>query len=318
VEQVLLHFFHKKNSGREKKMNDQYEIVLKPTQEEIKLIHQKVENYKMEQTQGEYGKPGIEINLILKDEDEQVVGGVIASTVFRVMHLDVLWVADEYRRCGYGRDLVLTAERIGYENGCRASQTWTFAFQAPGFYPAIGYRQIGTYDGYPGGLTEHAFMKRLSPQQKENTIFLKFGERDSNGIYLNVEATDEDLGLLHKGLMDHVSKYVSGDTSATSINLGLKDASGNLIGGLHSWTTLNNLIFEYVWIDEEHRRKGFGTRLMQEVERIAKEKNCIASQAYCFSFQAPEFFQNNGYLMLGVSHGYPEPFKEYYFIKKYQ
>lgn len=299
-------------------MSHQYEIISQPTKEEVELIHQRVENYKTEQTQGEFNEPGITINLVLKDEEEQVIGGLIASTVFRVMHLDVLWVADEYRRCGYGRDLVLSAEKIGFENGCGASQTWTFAFQGPGFYPAIGYKHIGVYDGYPDGLTEHAFMKRLSPYEEEHRIFSKFGERDSYGIYLTGDTTEEDLKVLHNGLMEHVAQHVKGDTSVISINLGMNDQQGNLIGGLHSWTTLNNLIFEYVWIDEEHRRQGLGNRLMQEVERLAKEKNCIASQASGFSFQALEFLQYCGYIMLGVSDGYPKPVKEYYFIKKYQ
>ena len=54
-----------------------------------------------------------------------------------------------------------------------------------------------------------------------------------------------------------------------------------------------------------------------EMERIAKENGCIASQAYCFSFQASGFFEKIGYKILGVSNGYPGNVNEFYLIKKY-
>ena len=54
-----------------------------------------------------------------------------------------------------------------------------------------------------------------------------------------------------------------------------------------------------------------------EMEIIARENGCIASQAYCFSFLAPGFFQKMGYSVLGASNGYPPPVEEFYLIKKY-
>ncbi len=63
--------------------------------------------------------------------------------------------------------------------------------------------------------------------------------------------------------------------------------------------------------------KALASRLMLEMERIAQENGCIASQAYCFSFQAYGFFEKMGYKILGVSNGYPPPVQEFYLIKKY-
>jgi ribosomal protein S18 acetylase RimI-like enzyme len=56
---------------------------------------------------------------------------------------------------------------------------------------------------------------------------------------------------------------------------------------------------------------------MLEMERIAKERGCIASQASSFSFQAPGFFESMGYSILGTSNSYPNDSKEFYMIKKY-
>ena len=50
---------------------------------------------------------------VLKDKNGCIVGGVITSMLVGVMHLEVLWVDEKYRRHGYGKALVLEAERIG-------------------------------------------------------------------------------------------------------------------------------------------------------------------------------------------------------------
>jgi GNAT superfamily N-acetyltransferase len=284
------------------------------TEEEMDQIQNAIEQDKRVQTHDEYDQPGIEITLILKDSQGQVWGGVIASTVFKVMHLEVLWVADEYRRQGYASQLVLGAEQIGLAHGCNTSQTWTFSFQGPDFYPTIGYKLLGIYDGYPNGITEHCFMKRLVESQNKNR---DLGIPDNRGLYLTTDADEEDKKIIHAGLHRHVKANVGEGYKGTKIRFTIKDQVGELIGGLSAWTTLSNLILDNVWITERFRRKGLGRILMQEMERTAKEQGCIASQAYCFSFQTPTFFQNMGYQVLGISDGYPQAVRELYLIKKY-
>jgi GNAT superfamily N-acetyltransferase len=285
-----------------------------PTNDDMERVYTHVENDKRCQTNGKYDKPGIEINLVLRDTQGNVQGGVIASTVFSVMHLEVLWVAEHYRRLGYGARLVLSAEQIGLENGCLASQTWTFSFQGPDFYPAIGYEPIGVYDGYPNGITEHAFMKRLAINQESKN---RLGIPDSRGIYLDTDVTEEDAKILHEGLHHDVILHVGDGYKGIRIKLVLRDQSGEFVGGLSAWTTLQNLIFDYIWIEKRLRRKGLGRILMSEMEKIARDSGCIASQAYCFSFHAPGFFEKMGYKILGISNGYPSPVTELYLIKKY-
>jgi len=132
-----------------------------PTEEEVKLIQKGLKDYDMEQTHGELDNPGIEINLVLKDGKGNVVGGLNASTMVRVMHLEVFWVAEEYRKLGYGKKLVLEAERIAKENGCIACQICSLSFQSPEFFQKLGYETFGIDDGYPDPIEEHYFIKRF-------------------------------------------------------------------------------------------------------------------------------------------------------------
>jgi len=285
-----------------------------PTLEEMDRIQAAVESDKHFKTHGEYYDGGVGISLAVKDAAGKIVGGVLASTVYRVMHLEVLWVDEKFRRQGYGSQLVLGAEQIGLEKGCLTAQTWTFSFQGPGFYPTIGYRLIGVYDGYPNGITEHAFMKRLHPDPSKSTVF---EVPDSKGFYLTAGVSEADEKTLHQGLHQHVIEHVGDGYKGIEIKLVARDQAGELVGGLSAWTTLQNLIFDHIWIEERFRGRGLGRRLMQEMEKIAKDTGCIASQASCFSIQSLGFFEKMGYKILGVSDGYPPPVREYYLVKKY-
>lgn len=293
-------------------------IIDNPTEDQVSFIQKNLQAYNWEQTNGEIDNPGIEINLALKDTEGKVIGGLNASTMIRVMHLEVLWVADEYRKHGYGRDLVLEAERIGSQKGCLTSQTWSFSFQAPDFYRKIGYEVLGIYDGYPDGITESVLRKRLEPPvQTVPRSNWTNSDRNSSRFSIDDNPTDEEMKIVNAGLGNYVKAHTARYKPGIKILLIVKDKKDNLIGGLLAFTAIRNMVVEHLWLEEHYRGRGLGRKLLFEAERIAKENNCIASQTWCLSFQAPEFFTKLGYDVFGVSDGYPDPIQEYYFIKKY-
>jgi GNAT superfamily N-acetyltransferase len=226
-------------------------------------------------------------------------------------------VAENYRKQGFGRELVLAAERIGSEMGCISSHTWTFEFQGPKFYPKLGYKLIGVYNGYPNDLKEYVFEKRLENHQEPLERNGQSIKSLSNGLYITDKVTNEDIETLHAGLRSYVDQHVGDEKNGISIKLVIKNGTDHIVGGLHAWTTIHNLLVEYVWIDEQYRNIGLGTRLLLEAEAIAKKNGCIASLVCPLSFQSPEFFQNLGYQTFGYSDMYPDAVREYYLIKKY-
>jgi ribosomal protein S18 acetylase RimI-like enzyme len=226
------------------------------------------------------------------------------------MYLETLWVADEYRKRGYGRDLVLAAERAGFENGCITSQTWSLSFQAPGFYQRIGYEVLGIYDGYPDGITESVLGKRIQPHQR--------GCLEENGQFsITDDVTEAEMNIVYAGLGRYVDEQIGNQRDGIGVKLVIRDSTDDVIGGLLAFTTMRNLVIELVWLDERYRGRGLGRKLLLEAERIAKDNGGIAVQASALSFQSPEFFRRMGYTVFGISDGYPDPVKEYYLIKKF-
>ena len=290
-----------------------------PTKEEMQIIKKGLEDYNMEQTNGEWNKPEMEINLVLKDNDRNTVGGINASTLCRVMWLELFWVDEKYRGLGYGRDLLLEAERIGMENGCVASGTWTFSFQAPEFYQSNGYEIIGLFEGYADGITEYVLMKKLkSTERKQDEL----QQKDNSKRFTITDKIEEgDMKIVSDGLHEYVKSHVGKlrkKYKEIGIRLVLKNHDDEIIGGINAGTTLGTMYIEEIWIHEDYRGQGYGKELMMKAEEIARENGCISGQTWVLSFQSPEFFQKLGYEAFGISDGwYPNGIKEYDFIKRF-
>lgn len=49
--------------------------------------------------------------------------------------------------------------------GVRCTRAWltTFSFQAPGFYPKLGYETFTVLEDHPAGHRHHFLQKRLAP-----------------------------------------------------------------------------------------------------------------------------------------------------------
>jgi GNAT superfamily N-acetyltransferase len=170
------------------------------------------------------------------------------------------------------------------------------------------------YDGYPNRLKEYVFTKDLT----NHPVHIEAQKLTSKGLYLTEDLSPEDTETLHAGLRSHVDQFVGDEKNGIGIKLLLKNPDGETIGGLHAWTTIQNLLIEFVWVDEAYRSAGLGTQLLSHAEAIAIEKDsCIAALACPMSFHSPEFFKKQGFQEFGYSDGYPAPFKEFYLIKKF-
>src|SRR5947208_1305138 len=75
-----------------------------------------------------------------------LIGHVYAGWLF----VKYLWVHRDLRRSGIGRGLMAEAERRALDLGCHSAWLDTFSFQAPDFYPKLGYREFARLDVPPG------------------------------------------------------------------------------------------------------------------------------------------------------------------------
>jgi GNAT superfamily N-acetyltransferase len=104
---------------------------------------------------------GQNLCFVLRTPDEEVVGGVIGATHWDWFYINLMWIREEFRGCGYGRRLMELAEDEARGRGAKNAYLDTFSFQVPGFYEKFGYQVFGKLPDFPQGHKCYYMKKRL-------------------------------------------------------------------------------------------------------------------------------------------------------------
>ncbi|MDG9710026.1 GNAT family N-acetyltransferase [Streptomyces sp. DH10] len=102
------------------------------------------------------------LSVSVADEAGGLIGGLTAWTWGSLACVDMLWVRADQRHAGWGGRLMRAAEEEAVRRGCTDMIVSTYSFQAPGFYPRLGFRERARIEGVPGGHEDVYFHKRLS------------------------------------------------------------------------------------------------------------------------------------------------------------
>ena len=98
---------------------------------------------------------------LLQAENQEIVGGLIGKTYWGWLYIDLLFIKDELRGCGYGHRLLELAEEEARQRGAKNVYLDTFSFQAPDFYKKHGYHVFGELQDFPPGHQRYFFTKSL-------------------------------------------------------------------------------------------------------------------------------------------------------------
>ena len=99
------------------------------------------------------------------------------------------------------------------------------------------------------------------------------------------------------------------------LNLYVEDDSGELMAGLVAETFGNWLEIEYLFVKEDLRGQGIGSQLLQQAESEAKKRNCRFAFVNTYQFQAPVFYQKQGYKEVFILKDYPYTGQRHYYQK---
>jgi GNAT superfamily N-acetyltransferase len=101
-----------------------------------------------------------QLAVFLRDADENLVGGLVGSTYWQWLYVDVFWIHESYRGDGAGTALLAAAEQEAIRRGCQYAYLDTFSFQAPEFYQKLGYVVFGELPDFPLGHSR-VFLKKV-------------------------------------------------------------------------------------------------------------------------------------------------------------
>lgn len=103
------------------------------------------------------------VNLFLREADGGIRGGLVGYVWAEWLHIEYLWMVEEYRGRALGWQLLVMAEREASRLGARGAFLNTFDFQAPEFYKRLGYEILSAIAGYPPRSTDYHLRKLFRP-----------------------------------------------------------------------------------------------------------------------------------------------------------
>ena len=100
------------------------------------------------------------------------------------------------------------------------------------------------------------------------------------------------------------------------LNIYLEDEGGNLVAGMVAETFGNWLEIEYLYVSDDLRGQGIGSKILEMAENESRNRGCKYSFVDTFNFQAPEFYEKHGYKEVFALKKYPYTGERYYYTKE--
>ena len=118
-------------------------------------------------------------------------------------------------------------------------------------------------------------------------------------IIVTDEADDESIQVIGNGLNHFNDQHVGyGDRQPLAV-LVRDPQSGDVVGGASRRTSLGMLFLDLFHLPETLRGMGIGTEVLRRFEEEGRRRGCRSAVLYTISFQAPEFYERNGWVRFG-------------------
>ena len=99
----------------------------------------------------------------------------------------------------------------------------------------------------------------------------------------------------------------AGTAAARELTVRLVDADDDLVAGVSGWTWGVAAGIGMTWVRADARGKGLGERLLADFEAEARSRGCTHVFVTSFTFQAPGFYERQGYREIFRWEGVPTP-----------
>lgn len=131
----------------------------RPSSEDVAILGQGLTAHSLPHTPA----PGFQpIASFMRDETGKLVGGVWGYLNWNWLSVNFVWLSEDLRGDGYGKQLLLALEDEARTRGCQFAHLDTFSYQARPFYEKLGYEVFATLEEYPPGQQRFFMKKTLS------------------------------------------------------------------------------------------------------------------------------------------------------------
>ena len=124
-----------------------------------------------------------------------------------------------------------------------------------------------------------------------------------------------DVQFLEDRIDEHNLSH-TGITDVRLLTIILRNDDDAIIAGVYGWTWGGCCEVKTLWVHEQWRGRGLGTRLMTAAEGEARARGAAQMVLSTHSFQAPEFYRRLGFEPVGHIDDYPVGHQSIYLRKR--
>lgn len=122
-------------------------------------------------------------------------------------------------------------------------------------------------------------------------------------------------GIIGEGINNYNAEK-AGDEHAQCLCFVVRAPDQEVVGGVIGVIYWDWLYIDLMWIREALRGRGYGLRLLIQLEELARQRGAKHAFLDTFSFQAPDFYKKNGYRVYGELIDFPAGHQRYFMTKE--
>ncbi|MDL4843018.1 GNAT family N-acetyltransferase [Aquibacillus rhizosphaerae] len=132
------------------------------------------------------------------------------------------------------------------------------------------------------------------------------------------QGSQKDSEFIKKKLIEYNMQQLPDEikTPIEQLSFIIRNKVGVIVGGITATTFWSHVHIDFLWVDEKHRGKRYGSKLIKKMEEWAMRKGCRTILLDTFSFQAPEFYKKQGFTVIGIVEDHPRGYNQYFLEKK--
>lgn len=130
-----------------------------------------------------------------------------------------------------------------------------------------------------------------------------------------VDKPDDAIWTAIGGGINTFNEQQAGDDHAQRVCAILYGLDGRVAGGVIAEIYWDWLYINLMWIEEPLRKLGYGARLLAMAEDEARRRGATRAYLDTFSFQAPGFYQKQGYHVFGELPDFPAGHSRFFMTK---
>lgn len=123
------------------------------------------------------------------------------------------------------------------------------------------------------------------------------------------ESAPDIFKVIENGVIDY-GRNLASDGRAKPLACVVRE-NDKIIAGVSGRTEYDRLFVNYVWVAEEFRCKGIGTKLLEEIEYEAKERGCNDSLIETLDDRVSLLYSRVGYMTVAEIPFFVGPFTRY-------